>query len=301
MNFELYENINYKNLKNLIDISKKIPKKIPLIKYNYLRNNQHFQESFNFLVDIGFFKIEDNSINIIHNSEDNLKQKILNLIKKQSDYSACIKNYLLNFQKNNDGILSFKPNRFYNIASSNLRNFLITMDNLKHTTDELENDEYILLNEDILTQFSKREFSPEQLKNKLINQEMLGLAAEKIIVNYEKNRIKQFGNNLKVDHVALRDVSAGYDIQSFERNEKIFIEVKAVSLSNYKFHLSTSEYQTAINLKDKYYVYLLPVDHSKPEKFDTKNLVRINNIKDNIFSNKSLWEINNDGYIISKK
>ena len=82
--------------------------------------------------------------------------------------------------------------------------------------------------------------------------------------------------------------------------DKIFIEVKAVSLSNYKFHLSVLEYQTAINLKEKYYIYLLPVDHSKPDNFDIENLLRINDLNKNIFNNKISWKLENDGYIVSK-
>lgn len=296
MNFELYENINYSNLKILIDLAKATPEKVSLIKNNYLRNNQFFQESFNFLVNIEFFTIKNNSIVINHDSNKNLEQVILDQIKKQSDYSVSIKNYLLNFYMDENGDLSFTPSGSYNIASSDLRNFLITLNFIKY-----DNDRYILLDENILAQFKKKEFSPEQLKNKITNQELLGLEGEKVIVDYETKRIKLFGEHLMVDHISLRDVGAGYDIQSYEGNEKIFIEVKVVSLSNYKFHLSTNEYQTAINLKDKYYLYLLPVDYSKPEKFDTERLVKINNIKDNIFLNKNLWNIENDGYVVSKK
>ena len=84
-----------------------------------------------------------------------------------------------------------------------------------------------------LGEFKSRTFSPQQLKQKLLEKELLGFAAEKIIITYETNRIKEFGNNLKLDHVSLRDVSAGYDIQSYEGNAQIFIEVKAVSISNY--------------------------------------------------------------------
>ena len=298
MNFELFENINYSNIEKLFTLSEENPNNLRSVKIQYSRNNKYFQESLNFLINIKFFTIRKNSIEIQQDSKNNLEKKILSLVEKNDSYSICLKNYLSNFLKDETGTISFKPEGFYKYETSSIRDFLISLKYIRH---EIAEDKYILLNENILTKFSKREHSPEWLKRELLDKEMLGLAAEKIIVNYEENRIKQFGNNLKVDHVALRDVSAGYDIQSFEGNEKIFIEVKAVSLSNYKFHLSASEYQTAINLKDKYYVYLLPVDHSKPEKFDTENLVRINNIKDNIFSNKSLWEINNDGYIVYKK
>lgn len=298
MNFELFENINFSNIKKLYDLAKKNPNNLRAVEIQYTRNNLNFHESLNFLIDINFFFINKNSIEIKEVFKNSFEQTILSLIKKNINYSFCFKNYLSNFLKDETGIVSFQPESFYNYKTSYLRDFLISLKYIKyHNTEE----KYILLNESILEEFSKKEFSPEQLKNKILNQEMLGLAAEKIIVNFEENRIKIFDKNLKVDHVSLRDVSAGYDIQSYEGNEKIFIEVKAVSLSNYKFHLSTNEYQTAINLKDKYYLYLLPVDYSKPEKFDIDRIVKINNIKDNIFLNKNLWNIDNDGYVISKK
>lgn len=296
MNFELYENIKFENLEKLISISKKSPDKLSLIKTNYLRNNQYFQESINFLINIKFFTINEDSTIIIHYSDKNLKETILKLLCENPDYFVCIKNYLMNFQKNEEGNLIFEPDRLYNNITSNLRNFLITLDCVKFITD----NQYILLDTNLLLQFVKKEFSPKQLEKILENQKFLGLAAEKVIINYEEIRIKKFGNNLKLDHVSLRDVSAGYDIQSYEGNDKIFIEVKAVSLSNYKFHLSILEYQTAINLKEKYYIYLLPVDHSKPDNFDIDNLIRINNLYENIFNNKTLWKMENDGYIFYK-
>ena len=296
MNFELYENIKYTNLEKLITFSKKSPEKFSLIKTNYLRNNEYFQESLNFLINIEFFKINKSSIITIRNTEKNLKETILELLNNHPDYFVCIKNYLMNFQKNESGILSFKPDRLYNTQTSNVRNFLITLDCIKFVGD----NQYILLDKNLLSQFVKKEFSPKQLEKMLANQQLLGLAAEKIILNYEEMRIKKFDNNLKVDHVSLRDVSAGYDIQSYEGKDKIFIEVKAVSLSNYKFHLSVLEYQTAINLKEKYYIYLLPVDHSKSDNFDINNLLRINDINKSISNNKISWKMENDGYIFSK-
>ena len=296
MNFELYENIKYTNLEKLITISRKSPEKFSLIKTNYLRNNEYFQESLNFLINIEFFKINKNSIIIIHKTEKNLKETILELLNNHPDYYVCIKNYLMNFQKNESDIVSFKPDGLYNIQTSNVRNFLITLDCIKFIGD----NQYILLDKNLLSQFVKKEFSPKQLEKILTDQKLLGLAAEKVIVNYEEKRINKFEKNLKLDHVSLRDVSAGYDIQSYEGKDKIFIEVKAVSLSNYKFHLSILEYQTAINLKEKYYIYLLPVDHSKSDNFDIENLLRINDLNKNIFNNKVSWKMENDGYIVSK-
>jgi hypothetical protein len=112
------------------------------------------------------------------------------------------------------------------------------------------------------------------------------------------------GINKKPIHISIRDVSAGYDILSFRKeNDKvkeIYIEVKAVSLSDYQFHLSTSEYQTSIKFNPNYYIYLLPVDYSLTECFDLNSLLKINKIKENIFENKIDWKVLSDGHLITK-
>lgn len=296
MNFELFENVKFINIKNLFELATNNSENLTAVKINYSRNNKYLQENLNFLIMINVFEINNNLIKINKNSSKDLKQIIISSILNTADYATSIKNYLSNFQKDEQGIYTFKPDSFYNIESSDLRNFLITAGYIKNLDNK-----YILLDESILAKFKSRVFSPEQLKKKLLDKELLGAAAEKVIVIYETNRIKKFKNDLELDHVSLRDVSAGYDIQSYDGINKIFIEVKAVSISNYKFHLSPSEYQTAINFKENYYVYLLPVDYSKPDKFDIDKLLRINHLEKNIFEKKTSWSIVDDGYIISKK
>ena len=292
MNFELFQNIDYKNIINLYTITQEYSGNLELIKKIYSRNNKYLNENLNFLINIKFFEINENHINVLGKID---KELIFSLISNQPNYAICIKNYLLNFQEDINGSYIFKPDGYYNILTSHLRNFLITIEYIKNI-----NSSYIILDKSLLIKFQTKEFSPKQLEKMLADQQSLGLAAEKVVINYEEKRIRKFDNNLKLDHVSLRDVSAGYDIQSYEGKDKIFIEVKAVSLSNYKFHLSVLEFQTAINLKEKYYIYLLPVDHSKPDNFDIENLLRINDLNKNIFNNKISWKMENDGYIVSK-
>ena len=98
----------------------------------------------------------------------------------------------------------------------------------------------------------------------------------------------------QIIHIALKEI----DIKIQKKN--IYIEVKAVPHSNFQFHFSSSEYQTAYRLKNFYFVYLIPVDHSQPSSFDINALLKINNIHKNIFENKN-WKVSEDGYLISKK
>ena len=72
---------------------------------------------------------------------------------------------------------------------------------------------------------------------------------------------------------------AGYDILSYNENqEKIYIEVKAVSSTNFKFYLSSNEFNKANLMNKNYFLYLLPRDLSNLSKFDYEGILKINEI-----------------------
>ena len=297
MSYELFEKIDYKHLSDLYEISRQI-KYLELVKIEYSKKNKYLRESLNFLIDINFLKINGNNI-LIDDSEKNSFDKVLfTKISKKSDYGQCLKEYLLNFTFK-DGLYIFEPDSLYNNLTSDLRNFLISSKKIDY-----KDGAYFILDNSLLEFVKNKEFSPSELEKILKDKKQLGDDAEKLIFKKEQDKVDQINPSLKVDHVALRDVSAGYDIQSFEKKddkvEKIYIEVKAVSKSNYKFHLSVQEKQTANKLKDKYFIYLLPVDKSNPDKFDYNQLLKITNVDKSIFQNKLEWKVENDGFIIFK-
>jgi len=299
MSFDIFENISFEKLNSLYELSKNSSRNISNIKLAYARNNNFLQENLNFLIDIDILQIKNNNILANENRDDNFKNLVFNKISKKPIYSSLIKNYLENFIINPENQFSFKPDEYYNRATSDLRNFFISMNIIK-----LVDDNYIILDKNIFSFFKKKQFSPQQLKKKIEQQEKIGLDADKLIFQNELENVKKIDKNLSPYHVSLRDVSAGYDIQSYEKHndtiKKIFIEVKAVSKSNYKFHLSVQEIQTANNFKDSYYLYLLPVDYSEKEKFDLSKMIKINNINKNVLHNEINWKIDNDGLVITK-
>ena len=299
MSYDLFENIEYQNLENLFNICKKDSNFIDGVRIEYLKKNQFFLESLNFLIDINLINITKNSVSILSKPNIDFSTSLFINLSKNTEYALSLKSYLSNFINQNSSF-SFKPNPLYNNLTSNLRNFLISSNKITY-----ENEEYIISDNKLLDLFKNKEFSPEQLQNVLENRNKIGLEAEKLVVKYEIEKIKSLNQGLKIDHVALRDVSAGYDIKSYEIDgvnyKEIFIEVKAVPVSNYKFHLSMQENQIANKYLDRYYLYLLPVDHSNPEKFDYDKLLRINNVNKSILQNKKDWIIEEDGFVISKK
>jgi hypothetical protein len=97
MNFELFQNIDYKNFINLYTITQEYSGNLELIKKIYSRNNKHINENLNFLINIKFFEINKNHINILGKID---KELIFSLIFNQPNYAICIKNYLLNLRQN---------------------------------------------------------------------------------------------------------------------------------------------------------------------------------------------------------
>ena len=298
MSAEIFENIEVKNLVKLYNILENNLEYLDNAKLQYSKQNIYLRESLNFLIEIGIISVDGNNIKIHDTSSGKIEDKIFNKIAENSEFGLEVKEYLNNFV-NINGSYSFRPDAIYNNATSHLRNFLIYAKKIVY-----ENNEYKVIDNNILELFLNNEYSPQKLEKVLKDKKQLGDDAEKLIFKKEQDKVDQINPSLKVDHVALRDVSAGYDIQSFEKKddrvEKIYIEVKAVSKSNYEFHLSVKEKQTANKLKDKYFIYLLPVDKSTSDKFDYNQLLKITNIDKSIFKNNLEWKVESDGFVISK-
>ena len=252
MNFEVFENLDFSNIKNLYDLSEENKDNLSSVKNLFLRNNKNLQETLNFIIDLNLIEVEGNKI-FIKEYSNNLKDLVIKKIIEKPKYSIVLKTYLNNFV--NDGnIIKFKPNVGLNILTSSLRNLLITMEVIHH---DISQDTYQLVDKSIINRITNLEYSPQQLEQELLRKKQIGLDAEKLVFLNETNDVKKIDKKLKVDHVSLRDVSAGFDIKSFKKIEnevkEAYIEVKAVSSSNYKFYLSLGEYQKAKKNISNYY------------------------------------------------
>lgn len=105
----------------------------------------------------------------------------------------------------------------------------------------------------------KKKYSLEQLKKQLEKNEEAGRLAEEFVLQYERKRLP---NRLKdrIRIISDIDVSAGYDIVSFESAASAsidrYIEVKAVD-SEIGFYWSENEYEVAKLKGSSYYLYLV--------------------------------------------
>lgn len=91
-------------------------------------------------------------------------------------------------------------------------------------------------------------------------QAKIGLAGEKAIVRHERNQLVKAGKQKLaklVEHVSLKNDSAGYDILSFfPDGREHFIEVKStVGPANEPFYISANEVEFSQNYPDQYSVY----------------------------------------------
>ena len=299
MKFELFSNIKLKKLNKVINLAKKT-NIFSSVKLQYTREDIFFQEHVNFLISLKIISVKKNKISLKINLKEKLEDLLIKKLKAEKNYTFLIKEYLSNFEHNKENVFSFLPDNIYNLNSSDLRNFLISLKIIKNTGKD-----YIIINNNFFSEFIKTKFSPEQLNLLLKKKALLGQEAEKLVLKNETIKLKKLNNKFLPKHIASEDVSAGYDILSYkyENNlfKKIYIEVKAVSSSDYKFYLSSLENTTSMKYKSSYYLYLLPVDYSNASNFDYEKILIINNISDNIFNKNSKWSIQNDGYLIFKK
>ena len=136
----------------------------------------------------------------------------------------------------------------FSVSAALFRNILIQYKVLKESGGELVlNPEY----ESVFAEYKRKQGtkkSLEQLKKQLEQQELQGEEAELFVVEYEKRRLSQSAKKDSVMRISVIDVSAGYDILSYENEASAeydrFIEVKSFS-GNPHFYWSENEIETA--------------------------------------------------------
>ena len=149
------------------------------------------------------------------------------------------------------------------IAAAIFRNVLIQLNALSELRDGSGSLELNERYESIFAKVQKkaqRRLSLDALKKQLEQQEIQGTAAEEYVVEYEKARLLNKVLSKKVKRISDIDVSAGYDVVSFETDTSIeydrFIEVKSF-VGQPHFYWSKNEIEVATVYGDKYYLYLI--------------------------------------------
>lgn len=167
------------------------------------------------------------------------------------------------------GIFIFKPEKL-SLDYASIRNTMIEFGFFEQLVEEYEGSSKTVIKVNPYFELflidkikeHKRTLSLKQLNEQLIKNEEIGEQAEKFVLDYERRRLYPAINSSRVKQISLVDVSAGYDIISF--NDAVsavydrHIEVKAVA-NNYSFFWSINEIETAKAKGNNYYLYLVDI------------------------------------------
>jgi len=150
------------------------------------------------------------------------------------------------------------------ISAAVFRNVLIQLSALSERRDgSLELSERYEIIFAKVQKTSKRRMSLEALRKQLELQETQGEAAELFALEYERVRLAGALNVSKIKRISDIDVSAGYDIVSFENESSLeydrFVEVKSY-VGQPHFYWSKNEIDIATLLDDKYCIYLVNIE-----------------------------------------
>jgi hypothetical protein len=276
---------------------------IEFVREKYLRGALNFDETVEFLRELGMVDIQGNEISLNSEYKTFLASKPFGqkepmfksfigrlMVQRNTEVGDEVMRFARNFRFRHNQY-EFKPDNIaQRLESSGIRNLLMDLEVLRlepgTMTYVMDASYYAYLCENL----GKPPLAPGELIEMERRNREIGLKAELRIVEYEKQRLAALpGLVERVEHVAKHDVSAGYDIRSCEgignEPESVrLIEVKAVSIWDYRFNWTTGEIETAKINRQRYYLYLLPVT-SKGE-FDLATLKIISDPYTNVLNSK---------------
>jgi hypothetical protein len=225
------------------------------IRAKYLRSALDFNETVEFLKELKLIEVRRSQILpkpgykvflrrfILSKGKMQLLKSFLveRLLYRTNPFSQYIGQFMANFQFEN-GQYEFMPIASQRLAYSGLRNYLIDLEFLHLDSSGVKyviSDNYSLGYSELAKphKLTPEEFAGIQQKNIEI-----GRKAELRVIEYEKERLSSFPLLAeRIEHVADGDITAGYDVRSFEEKQQEdpiprLIEVKAVSPWNYRFN-----------------------------------------------------------------
>lgn len=293
---------SFKQLKTLIEVTVRLnEKKVDRIRPLYKLKESGFENTLELASLLKIILVKDDEISIDNNiisllgdqdfNMETLKELTINSILDSNN--LLIVDYLSKFYIVKD-TLEFTPSPYENIKFSGIRNFLLEVDLIIYRPNHKSyciNPKY---SKRYLEQYNKGILHPDDLKLLQENRERIGVIAEIAVLNFEKKRLNRYPELVKrIEHVASKNVLAGYDIKSWSINledketvQARYIEVKALSHEE-NFYWSRNEINKAKDLGSSYFLYMLPV--IKNEQFDIQNMKIISNPYDTIFKSE-LWD-----------
>jgi hypothetical protein len=300
-----YENIRLKQLTHFCILLANIKlNNFDYLKRRFLEQFEHFDEIMEFLQYYKLVVVKNKKIfftsrmkKFIDNLNTPINEKGLRrifsilVITEESTLKIKIEEFLNKFKVIEDRY-EFRPIGKERIESAALRNLLLDFGIVDLYRDQIKY--FIPENIAIYLKIEKGNaiIDESQFKALLLSRNIIGKRAEIEVINYERNRLKICKEYLdRIEHTALINVAAGYDIKSFDvlGAEVIprYIEVKATSMLDNKFFWSSNEIQCAQLNRKRYYLYLVPIGKNSEV---LKNEIQI--IQDpyrQILNDKNIW------------
>lgn len=254
---------------------------------------------------IGLILIDGNDVIVNYNYRSNLKYTVVEFVEWFSSIASsffisegAINLSSINYDSSTDQYLL--PRSAIKIKHSAVRNLLISFGVLDNRRADRQYVVHKHINLFIATaQKTIRKLTLEKLKAQLKEKEEQGEKGELFVVAYEHARLQGHPHIDKVKRISFVDVSAGYDIISF--NDCLsteldrMIEVKAFSGEPH-FFWTYNERRVARLLAGHYFIYLIDID--KIDKEDYAPLI----IQDPIafFNGNTQWIITEESVKITK-
>jgi len=265
-----FDGLEWRNVTSLLSVLRECEyTKTEHIRKRYAQGASHFPETISFLSMLDAVREKEGhllpsaALTTATPSGDQ-SWVLVRLFAKQNRYRTEIARYLRRFRVV-DGQLVHRPVPQSRHRHSHVRNFLMEMGVVGHDSardfyriEPGHLDAYIMARPDA----GKK--SPLALGASLHDKTAIGTAAEEAVMSYERKRVGAAFASC-VEHIALRNVAAGYDIRSVTIDagfapQPRYIEVKAVSGSTLQFHWTRNEVLTAEVFRSWYFLYLVPVE-----------------------------------------
>lgn len=228
-------------------------------------------------------------LRILDRKEESIKKFIITNLMTNNEISSKCLDYLNKF-KLKKGRIIYQPSKVENLRNSGVRNFLMELEIVSLQTKGF----YLFSGDWIITERTlNSNLSPKLFEQIQKMKAELGEKAELLVLEEEKKRLSKFPELvLKIKHISKKNVNAGFDIESYECDKPVkrYIEVKAVSLDAPKFYWSLNEIRKSEELKDQYWLYLVP--HNGKSEFRIDLIERISNPYRTVYTSNSVWKSN---------
>lgn len=292
-----FEGLHWGHVLVLVDVLHKCELRTEWhIESRYKERASGFAKTLAFLASIGLIKRSNGEL-LLNDPLPEIRSAAFrwmlleSLALSRSLYLAETSHFLDKFEFSH-GRLTYRSSEGERSKESAVRNFLMEVGVVNYSRQE---DRYSVAPEYISfyvrVSHGSANYSPSKVAASAEDRDELGLAAEKVIIAFERERVGVALAN-RVEHVALRNAAAGYDILSVTASADAcvkarFIEVKAVSIRTFEFFWTQNEVQVAHLLGPLYYLYLLPVGTNS--EFRTDQLVMICDPCSYVLGNAEKW------------